>query len=619
MNQRFYIEKLIVVGQGLENASLKFSKGANLIVGSSDTGKSYVYQCINYLLGGGDCPKNIPESKGYSEAYLQIRTNDDISYTIHRNLKIPSKANISKSIFERYSASEKFILGEKSGTFDGENISEFLLKLMGVRDISMKTNAENKTRKLSFRDIAQLTLIDESRVITEGSPVYSSMNNYNRFTVEKSVFKYLLTGISDNGLIEQEEKKIFESKIKGKIEFIEELLTAKNQTIEKLQDLKLDISSEEISSRITRLLEVLESSTKRIDDLTVKRENDFNELQKTKSLNLQNNELLKRFYLLREHYKNDLNRLNFILEGEYLFKQLITKDCPICGTLMDEDHLKCLADNIENKEIGLSIKIEGKKIELKLIALEATILSTENIKKENDILINKMQIDLDSLVKELNEVLLPLRKNFQTQVTQLIDYTTIENDIDSAKKDIASLFVDRSKLEQDLKSKPKKEEAKVDLDYQILKSFSEYVENFLSSWKFPGLTSVEFNDNHKIFDLTISLRGRNSHGKGVRALSYSAFTFGLLDYCINESKPHSGFIIIDSPLTTYHNNQKRENGDEIATDMQELFFKNLAEVPEDRQIIILDNKIPPSDVIDKINYIQFSSDPDSIRKGFFQN
>jgi hypothetical protein len=617
MNNRFYLEKLVVTGVGAKEASLKFTRGVNLIIGSSDTGKSYVYQCIDYLLGSATCPKDIPESNGYTEAYLQIKTNDNRVFTIYRNLKTPSKASVSETVFEKYKTSQKIILGEKNGTFDGENLSEFLLKLMGVKDVLLKTNAQNKTRKLSFRDIARLTLIDETRIITEGSPVYTSMTNYYDLTVEKSAFRYLLTENFDNELIEKEEKKVFESRIKGKIELIASLVLSKNKIIEDVQKALPNLTSEEINKRVSSLLTKLETSTKRIGELTTKREIFFNDLQKSKSSMLQSNEILKRFYLLRDHYSNDLNRLNFILEGDFLFKQLITKDCPVCGTKMDEEHLQCLAKNKENKVIGESVKIEGKKIELKLKDLTATIKSTETSSKLNNLEIEKLDKELKSINSELNSELIPLQQNFQSQITQLINYNKSEQEILSAKNDITKLYLEKEILEKELQSKPKLEEAKVDLEYTVLKTFSEYVEKFLIAWKFPGLTSVEFNNNHKIFDLTISGRGRNSHGKGVRAVSYSAFTFGLLDYCIEKSKPHSGFILLDSPLTTYHNNQKREKGDEINSDMQESFFRNLTSIKNDRQIIILDNKVPPTDIIGKINYIQFSNDNNSIRKGFF--
>ena len=184
MDNRFYLEKIVVTGIGVKEASLKFTKGVNLIIGSSDTGKSYIYQCIDYLLGSATCPKDIPESNGYTEVYLQIKTNDNRVFTIYRNLKTPSKASVSETVFEKYKTSQKTVLGEKNDTFDGENLSEFLLKLMGVKDVLLKINAQNKTRKLSFRDIARLTLIDETRIITEGSPVYTSLNNYYDLTVE---------------------------------------------------------------------------------------------------------------------------------------------------------------------------------------------------------------------------------------------------------------------------------------------------------------------------------------------------------------------------------------------------------------------------------------------------
>lgn len=615
MVKRFYIEKLVVSGINVKDATLKFERGVNLIIGSSDTGKSYIFQCIDYLLGAGDCPKNIPESAGYTDAYLQIKTNTDEVFTIHRNLKSFSRANVTSSIYENFFTSTKRILGTKSDTLEGENISEFLLKLIGIENVLIKTNAYNKTRKISFRDIARLTLIDEIRIITEESPVYTSANNFYELTGEKSAFKYLLTEKFDNDLVEKEDKKISESKIKGKIEFIESLLLLKNNKILSLQENISGLTSEEINSKILELLEKLKFSTANIEILTHDRESNFNKLHRLKSANLQNTEILKRFHLLHDHYKNDLNRLNFILEGEFLFKQLITKDCPICGTQMDEEHLKCLADKIENKNIAESIKTESQKITIKIKDLNATIETTEDDKKRNESEIAIYQNNLNRINQRLQSELLPLQENFKTQISKLLNYNRIEQEIINAKNDIFNLHNDKDNLDKELKSKLKQGEAVVDLNYLILKKFAQYVEKFLKSWNFPGLTTVEFDSQHKVFDLVISARGRNSHGKGVRALSYSAFIFGLLDYCIENLKPHSGFIILDSPLTTYHNNQIPQTGDEISSDMQERFFQDLTKVKDDRQIIILDNKTPSKEISSKFNLIQFSKD--GVRKGFF--
>jgi len=249
--------------------------------------------------------------------------------------------------------------------------------------------------------------------------------------------------------------------------------------------------------------------------------------------------------------------------------------------------------------------------------LNATIESTKFEKNKKEELISIIGNELNMVNSELNTELLPLQQNIQSQITQMINYSKIENNIITAQNDITNLYLNKAQFNKELQAKSKPELAMVDLGYSVLKTFCNHVELILKSWKFPGLTTVEFDETHKIFDLVISNRGRNSHGKGVRALSYSAFTFGLLDYCISNAKPHAGFIVLDSPLTTYHNNQKRESDDEIAPDMQEMFFRSLININEDRQIILLDNKIPPSDVADKINFILFSNNKNSLRKGFF--
>jgi DNA repair ATPase RecN len=85
-NFGFYISKLQVTGLNIKTAQLEFSKGFNVISGLSDTGKSYIFACINFMLGGGDSPKNIPESIGYSDVFLEIKTFSNKTYTLNRKI-----------------------------------------------------------------------------------------------------------------------------------------------------------------------------------------------------------------------------------------------------------------------------------------------------------------------------------------------------------------------------------------------------------------------------------------------------------------------------------------------------------------------------------------------------
>lgn len=612
MNNRFSIERIMVAGKDLKPAILTFSLGTNLIVGPSDTGKSYIFQCINYLLGGEDCPKDIPEAKGYTHACIEIKTSTGLYCTISRELKNNSKAYFSETTIENHNNTKKSI-GIKSNTHNGNNISELLLDLMGINDIFIKKNGNNQTRKLSFRDITQLTLIDEERIITETSPIYSSKENYYKFTLEQSVFKFLLTKGNDGELTEIEEKKIRESRIKGKIELIDGLISSKNEVIEALQKSLLEIDSIDINNDIKDLIKNIEDSSQKIEKLSEEREIYYLECQTKKSERLRSSELLKRFSLLQKHYKNDLNRLNFIQDGEFLFSQLNTKICPVCGIIMDEEHLEHLSHNIDTQ----SINVEAQKIELKIKDLEDTITS---VLEEIDILNNEVRLlehNLELIENSLNHELLPLRQNFQEKLKNMRHYLGVEQEIKTTKKDIENYYIKRNELEIELNSKQVKEIAGANIEYNVLHDLCKTIESLLKLWNYPNLTTVEFDSSHKIYDLMISGRKRNSHGKGVRALSYTAFTLGLLDFCLQKQMPHPGLAVLDSPLTTYHKGQEKEEDDEIEKDMQESFFKYLSEIGDDRQIIILDNKMPPNHLIPQINFIQFSENSKSTRRGFF--
>ena len=59
--KRMTLKKLELFGTGKKDAVLLFHKGLNVITGDSDTGKTYAFQCLNYMLGAEKKPKSIKE------------------------------------------------------------------------------------------------------------------------------------------------------------------------------------------------------------------------------------------------------------------------------------------------------------------------------------------------------------------------------------------------------------------------------------------------------------------------------------------------------------------------------------------------------------------------------
>ena len=84
-NNGFYIKKICVVGNNVKDATIEFVKGLNIISGPSDTGKSYIFECIDYMLGSSKEPKKIGEAKGYNAVLMEIELYSGGSYTIKRS------------------------------------------------------------------------------------------------------------------------------------------------------------------------------------------------------------------------------------------------------------------------------------------------------------------------------------------------------------------------------------------------------------------------------------------------------------------------------------------------------------------------------------------------------
>ena len=95
------------------------------------------------------------------------------------------------------------------------------------------------------------------------------------------------------------------------------------------------------------------------------------------------------------------------------------------------------------------------------------------------------------------------------------------------------------------------------------------------------------------------------------------FAIGLMDYCYTMKLPHPGFVVLDSPLTTKKDSNTSETEDEVSDDILTAFFTHLARNYKDRQVIIIDNKEPPSYLGKEINHIRFNDPPISTRRGLF--
>ena len=198
----FALRRLSLIGQGKAPAEVTFERGLNVIAGPSDSGKSFIAHCLDYALGGGDTPKDIPQAEGYSSVVIDIEANSDGRvYSLERSLR-------GGEVLCKTDGQPDRVLAAKHQGGKEDTVSQFLLDLSGLGTKKVRTNEQGKTRPLSFRDIARLVIIDEETIIKEDSPVLSGQ--FMSKTVESGVFRLLLTGTDDSSVIAKEDPKVAE-------------------------------------------------------------------------------------------------------------------------------------------------------------------------------------------------------------------------------------------------------------------------------------------------------------------------------------------------------------------------------------------------------------------------
>ena len=74
------LKELIVSGPNVTTSSIEFGNKVTIISGPSDTGKSCIFKCINYVLGASNRKENIPLDlkDGYDTIKLIIETKEGI-------------------------------------------------------------------------------------------------------------------------------------------------------------------------------------------------------------------------------------------------------------------------------------------------------------------------------------------------------------------------------------------------------------------------------------------------------------------------------------------------------------------------------------------------------------
>ncbi|MGX9699490.1 AAA family ATPase [Janthinobacterium lividum] len=596
------IKSIEVVGKNVRPAVLYFSKGLNVVAGPSNTGKSYLIECIKFALGASAVPKPIKESKGYDTVILTMEEGTE-SYKISRQFILNSPTTVTTS------DGQQVVLKGRHKP-DLKNISNYFLSKIGLNNkLLLYSKEKHTTRALSLRTLEPIFVVDEDSIVARHSPLGTGQRTET--TLEKSLLKTLLTGTDESRAKDTRDTDESAESIKRRIKQLEELMrlifpetSAPTQSAVEIHDqsLKLDQSIKILDTGIQELVLSKGKFLQRRKEELILAANIENEIGDAKALR-------QRFSLLMEKYESDRSRVVGLSEAALLLENYGQVSCPTCGSHFDE-----ATTDIDVDALLQSARAEAHKIEVQMndlqsaiVQLDESILSAFSNVERIKIRIAEMDAELQADVGErLNQLVFSKNEYSQKKIELATSLARLEGN------NAAQVELDRLRSYE-----PQKISAYEISDFsEQLTHFVENVEDILKRWGFPEYAPTKFLDKSR--DLEFGGTPRKDFGKGYRAVAFSAFVLGLMK-TLMPSNRHPGFVVLDSPLTTYKpaDIEQGEDDESIEPNMVYSVYRDLCDAYNENQVIIFDNQEPEVDLLSSMNYQHFTRNNNLGRYGFF--
>jgi len=583
------------------DATETFKPGGNILAGESDTGKSYLLHCVDYVFGADELKKRIPEAEAYSDLFVELENSTGDFLTLKRNLA-GGKIAVYRSKFESIGVTQPEVVTSKRGTGKGvKDISSVLFPFAGIPEAVLRKNDRGVTQRLSMRMFLPVLLVDEIAVIDERSPVLGK-SGFSE-TAHKRTFSFMLSGKDDAGIITSEEQVLVKARSAAQLGVITELLAPLEERAAKRQ-LAGPATSDQIEEAISSISDELALITEERTSLHLEREASTDQLNRAESQIIALNELLSRYHLLDRRYASDLERLDFVAEGAHYFKELQETRCPLCDQVMDGAHDH--SAELSAESVHQSARAEAGKILGHRADLAATIEAVNSRMQEQAMQADLAKSNISRIEGRLSQAVIPSFTEVAARLDILVDQRIELERASSERDQMRNLCELKRQIQTALDTKEEKETWE-QLPAKALRDLCSEIETILREWSWKGPGRVDFDQ--KEYDIVVDGQSRQSHGKGVRAVLYAAFAIGLLRYCKNEGKPHPGMVVIDSPLTSYKKGKSSPTGDgPVDPGIEASFWESLTRLDDGIQVIIVENKEPPEDVAEKVHYQWFAGD-----------
>ena len=561
----FFIKSLIISGENKRTSTLDFDEGLNIIYGPSNTGKTYVLKCIDFIFGS----KNkypIPTSSGYSLIKLIIQTNNG-QVSIEREIG-KNKINV---------ISENALI--QSRVYKIQDIGTALLGLIGIQDNpSIIKNSRYEMVNLTWRTFMHSFIINEEEVIQQ-LPILISKESTVK-TASLSALLYLISAPDASTFNPIEDKKIKEARKRAVEKYISEEIDGLRER-KKILDEKLKtktVSPEEEIKKLTDELSEIEQ------EITAEVNNSKNTLSKILDIKdhiAKCDLLLNRYAELRSQYKADIKRLSFIVEGEINLSEVSSLEkCPFCDGAMSEQHYATYIETA-NAELSRITQLLND-----LCETENTVVNDkQNYQGALQILNNERQTTENIIKQKLS----PRAEKIKSSLKDYQSLIRLQNELEIIEKMRELKMQTLNEMLASKDDKPAEYKPREHFPQDFEKEMSKILNDILIACKYEDYVSAKFSI--KKFDIIVNGKEKENYGKGYRAFLNVIVAIAMREYiCQNGIYPPRLFVV-DSPLLSLKQNIDEETPESMKIGLMEYLIstQNLG------QTILIENEIPKLD------------------------
>lgn len=589
---KFYIESIAARGSGKNDAIVSFGEGLNIIQGYSDTGKTCVVKCVDFIFGSSEKP--FDKNTGYDRVSMRIVTPSG-AITFSRTIGKNQIQVVSKSA------------GIESGTYDigykekqkNPVINAVWLKLIGIDGEPMiPKNTDFVKKHLTWRTLLNMIYITEKDIVRPESIVVPEQ--YTEKTLFLSALLYLISGRDFAETDAQTKKEIRVARRKAVEEYVNKQLSGISERKKQLTSQLTAFADVDVEEEIARLVSEIEETDSEITQAVNDSKELLGKILTTEDKAAECSVLLSRYQALKSQYTADIRRLTFIVEGEVEYQGIpkVSK-CPFCDSKMTKHNHQSYIE---------ASRGELSRIVAQLAGLEATETDVKNELVEIEAELNALcakRADIESLI---SEQLRPKAENLQEMLNNYRAFIRLKNEMDLIDSFSDSWTTDLRELPEEtgdtLQYHPKEY-----FDETFLSAMDTLAKDILTECNYENLTSARFN----LSDFDIEVNGgkkATNHGKGYCAFLNTVVVLMFRKYFATKAKYNPGLLIIDTPLLGLDQGVDDAAPESMRTALFRYFMNN----QDEGQIIVVENL----EHIPKLDYEASGAKVITFTKGRFE-